>query len=66
MKNKLHNFIGYILVASLFPACKTADCGCENNINYKKRKMKVSLLNTEKNSTFALQKEEIRNNINNL
>lgn len=38
-------------------SCKTADCDCEYNKNYKKRKSKVSLINSQKNSNFAVQKD---------
>jgi hypothetical protein len=50
----------------VFSACATVKCDCEGNQKYKKRKPKVSLLNYQKNSTFALQKDLSNSNFINL
>jgi hypothetical protein len=56
-KNYLLQLLVYIVVVLIFSTCATAQCECENNKEYKRRKSKVSLLDSQKNSTFALQKE---------
>jgi hypothetical protein len=41
----------------LLTACGVTRCDCENNRPYKQRKGKISLINHQKNTTFALRKE---------
>ena len=56
-KNKLVVFLIYLLSISFLSACATSKCECENNNYYKKRKSKVSLINSQTFSTFVLQKD---------
>lgn len=52
-------FCGLVLILSFFllSGCGTTSCACENSHDYKKRKSEVSLLNSWKNSNFALQND---------
>jgi hypothetical protein len=56
-KNNLLRLAAIILLISTISACSTSQCECNSNRGYKKRKPKVSLINSQKNTTFALQKE---------
>jgi hypothetical protein len=46
-----------LLAMGLFSACSTTQCACGNNQKYKKRKARVSLIDSQKSSTFAFQIE---------
>ncbi|MDR1681813.1 MAG: hypothetical protein LBS25_00270 [Candidatus Symbiothrix sp.] len=55
-------FVQYLSISLLstiiLSSCATADsCGCGNSKPYKPRKHKVSLINSEKITTFAAQKD---------
>jgi hypothetical protein len=55
--SSIHSGI-FLFVALILSSCATADsCGCGNNKPYKPRKHKVSLINSEKITTFAAQKD---------
>jgi hypothetical protein len=56
-KTPLCRLIACLLFASLFTACASTRCECENNRKYKQKKGKISLINHQKNTTFALQNE---------
>ena len=47
--------LGFIFFLS---SCGTSKCECEYSNDYKKRKSKVSLINSQKNSNFAVQKDK--------
>ena len=47
-----------LLLQFFFATCATTSkCECENSNGYSKRKSKISLIDYQKNSTFALQKD---------
>ena len=50
-------FVLFLLQGLLISCATTSKCECENNNKYSKRKSKISLINHQKNSTFALQKD---------
>ena len=56
-KKKYLLFISIILCISFLSACASTKCDCETNTNYKKRKLKVSLIDSQNFSTFAAQKD---------
>jgi ABC-type oligopeptide transport system substrate-binding subunit len=51
-------FIIVIFCISFLSACATPKCECENNTKYKQRKLRVSLIDSQKFSTFAPQKDK--------
>jgi hypothetical protein len=52
-------FVWFPLFSLLFlTACATSKCDCEYNNKYSKRKSNVSLIDYQKNTTFALQKDK--------
>jgi outer membrane biogenesis lipoprotein LolB len=56
-KIRFFRFIACLPVIFFLTACVAARCECENNRKYKQRKAKISLINYQKNTTFAMQKE---------
>jgi hypothetical protein len=53
----IFRLIACLAVILLFTACATTRCECENNHRYKQRKAKISLINNQKNTTFAQRNE---------
>ena len=58
-KSRIASLFCCMLAVFLFSACATTQCECGNNTKYKQRKARISLINSQKNSTFAAQKEFI-------
>jgi hypothetical protein len=58
-KNSFVQFIVYLILLSIFSACATSQCDCKNKGKYANRKSKVSLINSQKNTIFALEKNDI-------
>jgi hypothetical protein len=54
-KNRFFQWLICLALACFLAACATSRCECENNRPYKPRKAKISLINYQKNTTFALQ-----------
>ena len=44
-----------LALACFLPACAASRCECENNREYKPKKVKISLMDKQKNTTFALR-----------
>jgi hypothetical protein len=47
-----------IFLPLFLSACASSKCECETNSKYSKRKSEVSLINYQKNSNFARQKDK--------
>jgi hypothetical protein len=59
MKKKyLIQIYSCILLIAFISACASSKCECETNNRYSKRKSKISLINYQKNTNFALQKDK--------
>jgi hypothetical protein len=58
MKRIIQFIIASLFICFLY-SCASSKCECETNNKYSKRKSKVSLINYQKNSTFARQKDRI-------
>jgi hypothetical protein len=54
-KSQFFRFVACSTVLILLTACASARCDCENNRPYKSKKGKISLINYQKNTTFALK-----------
>ena len=50
-------FVIFLSLGLLTTCAASSKCECENNNRYSKRKSKISLIDYQKNTTFALQKD---------
>lgn len=58
LKSKKYHLIRWAacLISVFFlSACAVSRCECENNRQYKPKKARISLIDNQKNTTFALQ-----------
>ena len=54
---KFSFFVLFLSMIFLTTCAASSKCECENSNKYSKRKSKISLIDSQKNSTFVLQKD---------